>query len=202
MRFTIGWLGLLIVVWFGTAGEFNKKLSVGDAAPVWTELPGIDDKKHSLADLKDKKCVVVVFTCNSCDVAIDYEDRIIQFVKKHAHSGSQVALVAINVNTIEPDRLPKMQERAKEKGFNFPYLYDESQAIAKAYGATYTPEFFVLDAERKVAYMGALDDKNKADLAKVNYLEAAVAAVLKGEKPPTSETLARGCLIRYARPKR
>ena len=187
--------GLAVVTPVG-AGTYNKKLNIGDAAPAWSDLPGVDGKKHALADLKDMKVVVLVFTCNSCPVAAAYEDRIIAFTKKHP---TDVALVAVNVNTVEADRLDKMQERAKEKGFSFPYLYDESQQIARDYGANFTPEFFVLDKNRKIAYMGAMDDKNKAEDVKVQYLEEAVAAVLRGEKPKTAETQGRGCQIRFAR---
>jgi peroxiredoxin len=184
------------------AGEYNPVLSVGDPAPVWKDLPGIDGKKHSLADLKEKQAVVVVFTCNSCPYAVDYEDRIIAFARRHGGPESKVALVAINVNKIEEDSLPKMQERAKLKGFNFPYLYDDTQKIAKDFGATFTPEFFVLDKDRKVVYMGAMDDKTDPAQAKVNYVQEAVDAALAGAKPATGETVARGCTIRYARERR
>lgn len=189
----------LMAVTATPAGEFNKKLSVGDRAPTWAHLPGTDGRKHALDDLKDKAVVVVVFTCNSCPVAVAYEDRIIAFAKQHAGPQSSVAVVAVNVNTVEADRLPQMKERAQEKGFPFVYLYDESQKIARDYGATYTPEFFVLDRDRRVAYMGAMDDASRAEGVKTRHLEAAVQAVLKGEKPAVAETLARGCQIRYAR---
>jgi peroxiredoxin len=184
------------------AGEFNKKLSVGDPAPVWSGLPGVDGKAHSLADLKGKQAVVLVFTCNSCPVAVGYEDRIIAFAKRHAGPDSPVALVAVNVNTIEEDLLPKMKERAKEKGFTFQYLYDESQKIARDYGATTTPEFFVLDKDRKIAYMGAMDEAGPPAAAAKHFVEDAVQAVLKGGKPAVAETFPRGCMIRFARPKR
>lgn len=184
------------------AGEYNEVLSIGDKAPAWVNLPGTDGKQHSLADLKEKQVVVVAFTCNSCPVAVDYEDRLIDFAKEFASPGSKVAVVAINVNTIPADRLDMMKERFQQKGFNFPYLYDASQQIARAYGATYTPEFFVLDQDRKIAYMGAMDDRNKASEAKVNYLKSAVQAVLKGEKPAKAETPGRGCKIRYERKRR
>lgn len=193
---------LLIVVLLATgaaAGEFNQVLSVGDAAPAWVDLPGIDGKKHSLADLKDKPVVVVVFTCNSCSVAVAYEDRLLAFVEKHRAAG--VAVVAINVNRVPEDRLDKMKQKAEEKKFTFPYLYDESQKIAKLFGATYTPEFFVLDRNRKVVYMGALDDQFPPNEPKVIYLDQAVAAALKGEKAATGETRARGCKVRYVRSK-
>jgi peroxiredoxin len=181
---------------FARAGEFNSTLTIGDPAPAWKNLPGVDDKPHSLADLKDAKLVLVVFTCNSCDVATSYEDRIIAFAKKHKED---VAVVAVNVSTKPADALPLMQERAKEKKFPYPYLYDKSQEIGRAYGANFTPEFFLLDADRKVAYMGALDDNGDADKVKQNYVEQAVEAALKGGKPATTETAPRGCRIRYPR---
>jgi peroxiredoxin len=178
------------------AGEFNKKLNLGDPAPAWKDLPGTDGKKHSLLDLAGKDLVVLVFTCNSCACSEEYEDRIIAFADKYKET---VAVVAINVNTIPEDRLDAMKKKAAKKKFPFPYLYDESQQIARDYGATYTPEFFVLDKARTVAYMGAMDDKTKADAVTQRYLERAVDAVLKGDKPGKGETIAHGCLIRYKR---
>lgn len=180
------------------AGEYNETLSVGDPAPAWNELPGVDGKRHSLAELK-ARVVIVVFTCNSCPVAVDYEDRIIALAKKYGEPAGQAAFVAINVNRIPDDSLPKMKERAEQKGFPFPYLFDESQNIAKAYGAAFTPEFFVLDQDRRVAYMGGMDDNSDAKRVKVNYLEPAIKAALAGERAETAETVARGCRIRYVR---
>lgn len=179
------------------AGEFNKKLNVGDPAPVWKDLPGTDGKTHSLDDLKDKDVVVVVFTCNSCPIANDYENRINDFAKNRAGPNAKVALVAINVNTIPDDRLDKMKLRAQKMKYAFPYLYDETQKTARDFGAVYTPEFFVLDKNRKVVYMGAMDDKNNETEAKVNFLEQAISAVQRGEKLLKGETLARGCMIRF-----
>jgi peroxiredoxin len=193
---------LLVVLAFvaaAPAGEFNKVLSPGDAAPAWVDLEGTDGKKHSLADLKGKDVVVAVFTCNSCPAAVGYEDRIIAFANKHAGPGSKVAVVAINVNTIKEDQLPEMRKRAEKKKFPYPYLYDPSQEIARKYGASYTPEFFVLDRDRKVVYLGAMDDRSPPAAVRVSHLEAAVRAALAGEKPPTGETLARGCRIRFHR---
>lgn len=184
------------------AGEFNQVLNIGDSAPAWEKLPGVDGQQHSLADLKDKEVVVVVFTCNSCPVATDYEDRLIAFAKKHASPGGKVAVVAINVNKIDEDSLPKMKERAEAKGFPFPYLFDETQKIARAYGAVFTPEFYVLDKQRKIAYMGGMDDNSYPDKVKNTYLEPAVVATLEGLKPTKAETPAVGCMIRYARERR
>ncbi|MBX7103229.1 MAG: thioredoxin family protein [Gemmataceae bacterium] len=197
-----GFIVLLCLAATVTAGQFNKALSIGDAAPAWADLPGVDGKKHSLAGLKDKSVVVVFFTCNSCPAAVAYEDRIIALVKKHGENRGKVAFVGINVNTVEADRLDKMIDRAKARGFNFPYLYDESQKIARDYGASYTPEFFVLGPDRRVAYMGAMDDKSPPVGATKNFLDDAIEATLAGRKPEVPESLARGCMIRFARTKR
>lgn len=180
-----------------SAGEFNPTLNIGDAGPGWSKLPGVDGKEHSLADLKEKQAVVVVFTCNSCPYAVDYEDRLVAFAKKYAGAGGKVALVAIGVNAVDEDRLPAMKVRAEAKSFNFPYLYDATQKIALDYGASVTPEFFVLNQERKVVYMGAMDDNTDATKAKVNYVEAAVDAVLNGKSPEVKETNGIGCQVRW-----
>jgi len=178
-------------------GKYNDKVSVGDRAPAWKNLPGVDGEKHSLSDLADKDVVVVVFTCNSCPYAADYEARLIEFARDYTGDDQEVALVAINVNRVPEDRFPQMQERAKEKGLNFPYLYDETQQIARDYGAKWTPEFFVLDKERKIVYMGAFDDNAKAAEVKSPYVEPAVTAALAGNAFDPAETPAVGCAVRY-----
>jgi peroxiredoxin len=206
MRRAAVFISLFLVLAAGPrveAGDSNDVLDIGDPAPAWTNLPGVDGKKHSLADLSDKQVVVLVFTCNSCPIASDYEDRIIAFAKASAGSEQPTAVVAINVNTIEEDRLPKMKERAQSKGFPYPYLFDQTQKIAKAYGAVYTPEFFILDKDRKVAYRGAFDDNIEPTKVKRQYVEPAVKSLLKGEKPNPARTNASGgCLIRYERGRR
>jgi peroxiredoxin len=184
------------------AGKYNSVLNIGDAAPAWTDLEGIDGKKHSLAELAGKDVVVVVFTCNSCPVASDYEDRIVEFAKKHARPSGKVALVAINVNKIADDLLPKMKERAESKGFDFPYLYDDTQKIGKDYGANFTPEVFVLNKQRQVVYMGGIDDNSNPLEVKANYLGLAVEAALEGKSPSKTEAPAIGCRIRYERQRR
>jgi peroxiredoxin len=181
------------------AGKFNKVLNVGDAAPEWKDLEGTDGKKHSSADFAGKDVLVVVFTCNSCPVAVGYEDRILAFAKQHTGADTKVGLVAINVNTIKEDSMPEMTKRAEKRKFTFPYLHDPSQEIAKKFGAMYTPEFFVLNKERRIVYMGAMDDKSPPAEATVGHLEAAVKAALEGKAAADGETLARGCKIRFAR---
>jgi peroxiredoxin len=174
--------------------KFNKVLKIGDQAPEWADFPGVDGKTHSLGEYRDAKALVLVFTCNHCPVAKQYEERLIQFAKKHE---TQVQVVAICVSRNGADRLDKMKSRASDKGFPFPYLYDESQQSARTYGATVTPHFFVLDADRKIAYMGAFDDNFEPEKVAKHYLADAVEAVLAGNEPKVKESLQRGCAIDY-----
>ena len=181
------------------AGKYNRKIAIGSAAPTFTDLPGIDGKTHSLADFT-QDVLVVCITCNHCPVAVAYEDRVNDFARKHATaSNAKLGFIAICVNLDEEDRLPKMRERAKEKGFTFPYLHDATQKIGRQFGASVTPEFFVLNKERKVVYMGRMDDNSDARAVKTNYLEPAVAAALQGTAPAIAETRALGCGIPYRR---
>ena len=177
------------------AGKFNKVLSIGDAAPPFEKLAGTDDKPHSLADFKDAKAVVVIYTCNHCPVAQAYEDRLMAVQKEYQAKGVQ--LVAINVNNNEADKLEAMKERAGIKGFNYPYLYDASQKSAASYGASVTPHVFVLDGQRKIAYMGAVDDSLSSGDVTQPYLREALDAVLAGKAPAVAETRQVGCGIQY-----
>ncbi len=184
------------------AGKYNSTVNIGDKMPAWRDLPGVDDKTHSLSDLDKYAVVVVVFTCNSCPYAVDYENRINQLAEKYQGSDSPVAVVAINANKIEADQLPAMKKRASERKFVFPYLYDETQQVAKSFGAVRTPEFFVLNRERQLVYTGAMDDNTKEDQVKTNYLQAAIDATMKGEAVATTETPPVGCGIRYVKERR
>jgi peroxiredoxin len=108
-----------------------------------------------------------------------------------------VQFVAINVSTMPADRLAAMQQRAKEKDFNFPYLYDASQKIGRDYGAAVTPHIFLLDKNRKIAYVGAIDDNLNPRKVKTHYLADALDSLLAGKKPPQETTKAFGCGIHY-----
>jgi peroxiredoxin len=177
------------------AASSESGVKIGADAPAWAELEGIDGKMHALADVKDAKAVLVVFTCNHCPVAKAYEDRLVELYKDY--HGQGVEIVAINVNNGESDKLPAMKERAKEKGFEFAYLYDPSQKIGRAFGATVTPHVFVLDGARKVAYIGAIDDDMKADKATKHYVRDALDAILASGSVSTTETKPAGCGIQY-----
>lgn len=181
------------------AGTYNPDRSIGDVVPAWADLVGTDDRRHGWTDIADRDAVVVVFTCTSCPYAIDYEDRLNALAERHAGPQSRVAVVAINANRIAADALPAMKARAGLKHFLFPYLFDESQAVARSFGAVRTPECFVLDRERRIVYMGALDDAT--DPAKVTHrhVDEAVDALLSGRPVAVTETPPVGCRIRYER---
>ncbi|MGE3314568.1 MAG: thioredoxin family protein [Planctomycetaceae bacterium] len=182
------------------AGKFNKKLNVGDPAPTWKGLVGIDDKPHSLADYEKAKVVVIAFTCNHCPVAVAYEDRFMHFVKEYEPRGMK--FIAINSNLIEADLPDKMKERAKERKFNFEYLFDANQDVAASFGATVTPHLFVLDKERRIAFMGGFDDTMMVDEIKHNYVRDAVDALLADKKPEVTESRQFGCGIQYEKAKK
>lgn len=199
-RITIPLLLLLGSLLPATAGEYNQVMNIGDEAPRWEQLPGVDGESHSLSDLKESQVVVVAFTCNSCPYAVDVEDRLIALHGKYAERG--VSLVLINVNKVAADLLPAMKEKAEAKSFKFPYLFDETQKIGKDFGAMYTPEFFVLDRQRHVVYMGSLDDSPDGREVNKRYVEAAIEATLSGKKPAVTETVPIGCRVRYERVRR
>ena len=173
-------------------------LNIGDKG-IDFDLPGVDGKNHSLGGFKDKKAVVVTFTCNHCPYAKAYEDRLVALQSDYESKG--VALVAINSNedkNYPDDGFDHMVERAKEKGFNFPYLRDESQEVAKAYGAERTPEIFLLDSGGALRYHGTIDDNyDDPSSVKTSYLRDALDAVLEGGSAPTPETQAVGCTIKW-----
>jgi peroxiredoxin len=179
----------LVAVSFSTA---HAAVKVGDKAPDIKGVPTTDGKQVNLADVKDAKAVVVCFTCNNCPVAVAYEDRFVEFTKKYGEKG--VKFIAINVNASED--LEKMKQRAEEKGLNYPYAYEESGASATAYGAKVTPHIFVLDGDRKVAYIGAFDDNQNPDKVGKAYVADAVEAIIAGKSVPVSETRPVGCGIR------
>jgi peroxiredoxin len=173
-------------------------LSPGDKALPF-ELPGVDDRRHAMEGYADKEAIAVVFTCNHCPYARAWEDRLVEIQADYAARGVQLVAICANDAKKYPDvSVPRMRERSEEKGFNFPYLYDESQEVARAYGAERTPEIFLFDKGRTLRYHGTVDD-NYEDPAAVNvhYLREALEAVLAGKEPSTAETTPVGCTIKW-----
>ncbi len=200
---TIKFLSLFIAAGFMaafTVANTAAGYKPGDIATDFS-LKNVDGKKVSLASIKDAKGYIVVFTCNHCPYAQAYEDRIIALDKKYKKLGYPV--VAINPNNPEKqkdDSFAKMQERAKEKKFAFPYLLDEGQKIYPQYGATKTPHVYILQKTAKgnvVKYIGAIDDNYEDETAvKQKYVENAVDALLKNKEVTVKETKAIGCSIK------
>jgi len=182
------------------AGKYNKVVSVNDKAPTFSGIPATtlsgEDTSLTLSDLKEP-VVVLVFLGNHCPVVQAYEDRIIDFTSDYKNKG--VKVVGVSVNDLDSDRLPAIKNYIKEKKSNYVYGYDESQQIGRAYGATNTPQFFVLDKDRVIKYLGAMDDNMAEAKVTKTYLRDAVDAVLKGESPEVSETQPKGCGVKYKR---
>lgn len=177
-----------------------KGYEVGDEAADF-KLKNIDGKMVSLSDFKTAKGFIVIFTCNHCPYAKKYEDRIIELDKKYKSLGYPVIAINPNDPNVQPeDGYQQMIERAKQKGFTFPYLVDEGQKIYPQYGATKTPHVFVLQKENGkniVKYIGAIDNNydNPNDVSEY-YAQDAVNALIKGEPVKMTKTVAIGCTIK------
>ncbi|UOK41405.1 MULTISPECIES: thioredoxin family protein [Flavobacterium] len=173
---------------------------IGDVATDFS-LQNVDTKKVSLSDFKDAKGFIVVFTCNHCPYAKAYEERIMALDKKYKKLGYPVVAINPNNPAVQPDdSFEMMQKRAKEKGYTFPYLFDEGQKIYPQYGATKTPHVYILEktkAGNVVKYIGAIDDNYSDESAvKTKYVENAVDALLKNQEVPVKTTKAIGCSIK------
>lgn len=178
--------------------EKGKGLAIGSKIPGF-KLPGVDKKTYSEKDFSDRKALVIIFTCNHCPYAQAYQDRIIHLQKEFSPVGAQIIAINSNDSTNYPaDSFEKMVERSKEKDFNFPYLRDETQSVAKAFGAQVTPDCFVFDQKRTLQYRGRVDD-NWQDHYKVSShdLRQAIEAVVNGKKPTVQESSAIGCSIKW-----
>lgn len=187
---------LLIASAFTTNIEDSYK--IGDTVEDF-KLKNIDDKMVSLSDYPDAKGFVIVFTCNMCPYSVANEDRIIALDKKYKGLGYPV--IAINPN--DPKAMPgdgfaEMKVRAKEKGFTFPYLFDEGQKVYPKFGASRTPHVYIVSKpEMKLEYIGAIDNSSRnPNKVTEKYVENAVDALLAGKKPTKTETRAIGCSIK------
>ncbi len=195
--FLIAAISLFVAATNSTTGD---GLAVGDTAPNFS-LKNIDGKMVSLDTYKDAKGYVVIFTCNTCPYAVMYEDRIIELHDKYAAKGYPVIAINPNDPEVKPgDSLEKMKQRAADKEFPFAYLFDDGQAVYPAYGATKTPHIYLLDSEKTVQYIGALDNNPQdAEAVSTRYVEDAIAALEAGKKPATTFTKAIGCSIKVKR---
>ncbi len=172
-------------------------LSLGAAAPPF-DLPGVDGRNHALDDYAVAPALAVIWSCNHCPYVQAWEGRMIELQRDYGARG--VRLVAISSNDAErypADSFEAMQERARERGFNFDYLYDGDQAVARAYGPERTPEVFLFDGDRRLVYHGAIDDSYDEERVSRHHLRDALDAVLAGREPAEAETPPVGCTVKW-----
>jgi peroxiredoxin len=162
------------------------------------DLPGADGRNHSLDEYADAPVLVLVQSCNHCPYVIAWEGRINDLQRAFGDQG--VRIVAISSNDAEEypaDSFTAMVEHARDAGYVFDYLYDESQEVARALGSERTPEAFVYDADRRLVYHGAVDDSREEEGVTQHYLRDAIEAGLAGETPPVADTPPVGCTVKW-----
>ena len=202
-RHTIAAMAVAFLLAVGSAALAG--VEPGDRAPGF-KLFGTDYKYHKLQDYADKEAVVVFFHCNHCPVTQGYEDQFSKMTKKYDDEGIQfLAINSTPADLNKEDSFPNMVDEAKKEQYPFPYLYDETQEVGRAYGARVTPHVFIVqfegsgdDAAPKVVYEGSVDNRHE----KPNYLKNALDAILAGEEIPKKKTAAFGCGIPYREKKK
>jgi len=201
----------LVVAMLGhiRAADFQPvTLTLGLQAPDFS-LPAVDGKTYALKDFTEARILLLIFTCNHCPTAQYYEDRIKQLVTDYKDKG--VAVVCIMPNdpssvrldelgwTDLSDSFAEMKIRARDRGFNFPYLYDgDTESIARAYGPVTTPHAFLFDASRRLRYVGAIDDSERLQHLQKQYVRDALDALLAGQEPAVTKTKVVGCSVKWA----
>lgn len=196
----LNYLLLAAVFMLGSAGLLasdGNGLKIGDVAPDFS-LKNVDGNYVSMNDYENAAGFIIIFSCNHCPFVVAVEDRMIALHERYAPMGWH--LIAINPNdpaVVPDDSFEKMIERAQEKNFPFPYVKDVGQKVFPQYGATRTPHVFLLDADRVVRYIGAIDDNTRdASAVQEKWLENAMARIMRGMDPDPLETRAIGCTIK------
>jgi len=200
----------LIAVWFCLpgalpAGQYNRIVDLGDPMPDFENLPATDGSRLSASDLK-ASVVVLVSLANHCPWVRGMDGGLVSLVEQFR--GQDVRVVGFAVNHREEDRLPAMQQHALKAGYNFTYVYDESQQLGRDLGATHTPEYFVFNSERRLVYMGLLTNSparetRSGGISYINgeptgfYVADAISATLEGRPVSPAETRAHGCTVEY-----
>jgi hypothetical protein len=184
------------------AGESTGGLALGTKVPAGvakTKMKNVDGKMLSIADVTGKAGTLVVFTCNHCPFAKAWEERIVELGNTYAGKGVGVILVNANDPAMHPDDgYEGMQAHAKDRGMKIPYVVDDTSGVARAFGASVTPEAFLFDKSGKLAYHGTIDDnRQEPDKVTARYLKDALDAVVAGKKPAVAETKGIGCGIKY-----
>lgn len=197
-------MGVVVLVGVTAAlvygGEGNKGLKIGDSLPMAeVKMKNIDGRELSIKDVAGEKGTLVMFSCNSCPWVKAWEDRIAEIGNTYQKKG--IGVIVINPNDPSKnaeDSFEEMKKRAKKRGFEFPYVVDATSDLARAFGATRTPEAFLFDTKGKLVYHGAIDDNARhPDQVKATYLKDALDALIAGKEIPLAETKALGCTIKF-----
>jgi peroxiredoxin len=172
-------------------------LALGSPAPDFS-LPSVDGSTRSLADYGDAKLLALVQSCNHCPWVQAWEGRMSDLQREYGDRGFRMVAVSSNdAERFPEDSFEAMADRARDQGFAFEYLYDESQGLARALGAERTPEFFLFDGDRRLVYHGAIDDNRDETAVGERYLRDAIEAALEGREPPVTDTPAVGCTVKW-----
>ena len=174
-------------------------LNIGDKAPsTGVKMKNVDGSEVSIADVVGKQGTLVVFSCNHCPFVKAWQDRIASVGNAAKTKGIGVIIINPNDPTDYPeDSYAEMQKRSKDLGFTFPYVVDATSDVARAFGATRTPEAFLFDKDGKLVYHGAIDDSKEADQVTKHFLQDAIDAALAGKAVPVAETKFVGCSIKF-----
>jgi len=176
-----------------------EPLKIGNTLPEFKNLKGTDGTIFQSDTFKDASYLLVVFSCNHCPYVKAYEDRIITFAREYKEKGLEILYINSNEAENYPeDSFDEMVKRANEKKFPFPYVRDEDQSVAKAFGATHTPEFFLFDKERTLRYHGRFDDNwREPEKVQRRYLQEAIDALIDGKEVAEPEVYSIGCTIKW-----
>ncbi|MFC3197518.1 thioredoxin family protein [Parapedobacter deserti] len=193
------WVGLAILL-SANAPVSDKGYQIGDVVEDF-RLKNVNGDYVSLADYSDAKGFILIFTCNTCPVAVAYEDRIIALDRQYRPQGYPVIAINPNDAGVEPrESYEQMQQRAKDKGFTFPYLLDPDHIVTKRFAATHTPHTFLLQKTDKgnvLQYIGAIDNDSRSGNPDTKFVADAIAALEAGRKPDPATTKAVGCTIKW-----
>jgi peroxiredoxin len=172
-------------------------IALSETAPSFT-LPGIDGRDHSLDEYADAAVLVLVQSCNHCPYVQAWEGRLKAVQRDYLDRGARVVAISSNdADRYPEDSFDEMKRRAEQQGFNFDYLYDEDQSVARTLGSERTPEVYVFDGRRRLVYHGAIDDSRDDTAVTAHYLRDALDAVLEGREPDVAETPAVGCTLKW-----
>jgi len=191
---------LVLAAVVGMVGNVTSALELGDPVPATTvKMKDVSGRMVSIADVQKEKGTLVIFSCNACPWVKAWETRIAELGNRAQEMGFGV--IVINPNDpakVAEDSYEVMQQRAKERGFAFPYVVDDTSGVAKAFGATRTPEVFLFDGSGRLVYHGAIDDNaREPEKVEKHYLADALRAVAQGQKVAVAQTKALGCTIKW-----